>query len=400
MNHTHSSDVIVIGGGLAGLAAAALVARGGHSVTVLERRGRLGGLATTDERSGFLFNQGPHALYRGGPAWKVLSELGIDLAGGRPTPRSRLMIDDRLQVLPTGPGSLLSSRALGFAEKVEFARLLTSLGKVDPFDHAGLTAGQWIDRNVGRDRPRRLLRALVRLTTYAGDIDTLSADVAIAQLQTAQQAVHYVDGGWQRIIKGLAARPGVSIETDAAVDELPDARVVIVAAGSPTLVGHLTGRAYDVGPSADVSCIDLGLSAPPPHDFVIGADRPFYFSNHSTVAKLAPEGSFVVSAMQYLTADTEPDPDMIWSDIDRIGIDRDDVTVSRRLHRMTAVSAIPTVETGGRRGRPSVTATDHDHVFIAGDWVGSEGHLADASIASALAASQAALAHLAAPSTV
>ena len=75
------AEVHVIGGGLGGLAAAALVARSGRSVVVHERRGRLGGRATTDERNGYRFNQGPHALYLGGEAMGVLRELGIPTPG-------------------------------------------------------------------------------------------------------------------------------------------------------------------------------------------------------------------------------------------------------------------------------------------------------------------------------
>ena len=63
-SHAPTSDVHVIGGGLGGLAAAALIARAGRTVTVHEARGRLGGRGTTDRKDGFRLNQGPHALYR------------------------------------------------------------------------------------------------------------------------------------------------------------------------------------------------------------------------------------------------------------------------------------------------------------------------------------------------
>ncbi|UOR01447.1 phytoene desaturase family protein [Leucobacter allii] len=50
---------IVIGGGVAGLATAALLAREGHSVRLLERNSRVGGRAGVLERDGFRFDTGP-----------------------------------------------------------------------------------------------------------------------------------------------------------------------------------------------------------------------------------------------------------------------------------------------------------------------------------------------------
>ena len=50
---------IVIGGGIAGLATAALLAREGHAVTILERGPRVGGRAGTIERDGFRYDTGP-----------------------------------------------------------------------------------------------------------------------------------------------------------------------------------------------------------------------------------------------------------------------------------------------------------------------------------------------------
>ncbi len=50
---------VIIGGGVAGLATAALLAHEGHSVTLLERGERVGGRAGTIERDGFRFDTGP-----------------------------------------------------------------------------------------------------------------------------------------------------------------------------------------------------------------------------------------------------------------------------------------------------------------------------------------------------
>ncbi len=58
---------IVIGGGISGLATAALLAREGHKVTLLEQHSEVGGRAGTWERDGFTFDTGP--------SWYLMPEV-------------------------------------------------------------------------------------------------------------------------------------------------------------------------------------------------------------------------------------------------------------------------------------------------------------------------------------
>jgi len=55
---TAKNDVVVIGAGLAGLACARAVSRGGRSVVVVEAADRVGGRVATDEVDGFRFDRG------------------------------------------------------------------------------------------------------------------------------------------------------------------------------------------------------------------------------------------------------------------------------------------------------------------------------------------------------
>jgi phytoene dehydrogenase-like protein len=81
-------DVIVIGGGLAGLTSAALLAKAGRRVLVLEQRDVLGGLHSTDEIApGVRGDAAAHDI--GWIPSSVMKTLGLDeraLALVRPDP--------------------------------------------------------------------------------------------------------------------------------------------------------------------------------------------------------------------------------------------------------------------------------------------------------------------------
>ncbi len=86
--------VVVVGGGLAGLAAAAYAARAGTRVILFEAREELGGRARSDEDDGFTFNQGAHALYRGGAECPSSVSSECSLAGHTPRQRSGQWLHD------------------------------------------------------------------------------------------------------------------------------------------------------------------------------------------------------------------------------------------------------------------------------------------------------------------
>lgn len=88
-----SHDLVVLGAGPAGLAAAWRAARRGLKVTVLERAGRVGGLAGSFEVAGMRVDHGSHRLHPSTPP-RVLSDLrglvGDDLQTRRRNGRLRV----------------------------------------------------------------------------------------------------------------------------------------------------------------------------------------------------------------------------------------------------------------------------------------------------------------------
>lgn len=219
-----ATRVAVVGGGLGGLTAAALLARGGCEVTLYERSKHLGGRAQTSDVEGFRFNLGPHALYRSGAAMRVLGSLGVKPRGGIPGGGSYALRAGRLHTLPRGAVSLMTTDVLTLAGKLELARLLATLPRVDAEALARVSMREWLDTRLSRDDARALVGALTRVSSYCADLDTLSAEAAVSQLQLALAAnVLYVDGGWSTLVDALyalAREAGVRVELSARVESV------------------------------------------------------------------------------------------------------------------------------------------------------------------------------------
>jgi len=72
-------DVIVVGGGISGLTAAAFLAKAGQNVLLCEKESRCGGLVNSFERDGFIYDAGVRALEDSGVLFPMLRSLGIEL---------------------------------------------------------------------------------------------------------------------------------------------------------------------------------------------------------------------------------------------------------------------------------------------------------------------------------
>ena len=164
-----------------------------------------GGRARTRNERGFRFNMGPHALYRGGPAEAALGELGIELSGSSaPTSGALAIRAGRLHALPGGFVSLLSTGLLRLPEKLELARLLGAVPRLDTASLDGVTLAEYLHSELRHAGTREVVEAVVRLTGYANAPDLLSAGAALAQLRLGTGAgVRYLDGGWQSLVDAL-----------------------------------------------------------------------------------------------------------------------------------------------------------------------------------------------------
>lgn len=415
-----TEKVIIVGGGLAGLTAANFLARAGREVLLFEKSQALGGRAATSDKNGILFNLGPHALYRSGQACRILRELGVPFSGASPKVNGSLAIaGGQKHTLPGGAGTLLTTSLFGLTAKVEAARVLATLPKVNPETINRLTVREWLDEELRHPPVRQLVQAFFRLGTYTNAPELQSAGSALAQFQLAlKESVVYLDGGWQTLIEGLRAKAeqvGVKIHSGArvvAVERDPQtgrvlgarlaegamhaAAAVIVAAGPKETCDLVAGGEHTVlgdwaknSVPVKAACLDIALKhlPQPQTNFALGLDRPLYLSVHSAAAKLAPAGNAVIHAAMYLESGADADPKAVQHELeellDLVQPGWQSLVLERRfLPALTVSHAVATAAQGGNAGRPGPEVPGIEGLYVAGDWVGSEGLLADAAVAS------------------
>lgn len=424
-SNEYHGDVAVIGGGVSGLAAAAFLARGGKTVRLFEQSHALGGRAQTKQQDGFYLNIGPHALYRGGRGIEVLRELGVEPRGKVPSVSGAFAVKDGVKhTFPAGAVSLLTTSLFGLSAKLEAARLLASIGRIDGNRFMDVSVREWLDQTLSHNEVKDFILAAFRVATYTNAPDLVSAGAAIEQLKKAfDTSVLYLDGGWQTLVGGLreaAEQAGVIVETGARVEavtrdaagavegvRLSDGRLIqtstVVIASSPSAAVRLVENAdrtsmarwADQAIPVRAACLDVALSRlpRPKATFALGIDRPLYLSVHSATAQLAPEGSALIHMAEYLPPDHHASAENIERELEGL-LDlvqpgwREAVVYRRFLPDMIVMNAMPLASRGGTRGRPGPEVADVRGLFVAGDWVGNEGLLVDASLASAKAAAE------------
>lgn len=415
-------DVAVIGGGLAGLTTACYLAHAGRSVTVFEQAPELGGRAATQHSAGFAFNRGAHAFYSGGAASRVLQELRIPYTYGTPG-GIWVLQHGRLDPFPAGLWTLLRSQVLRPRDKLELARIFATVARLDSRSLAGVSVQTWIERSSTRPAVRQLIASLARPFVFTTALDLVSAEVLIDKLQRVRtHPVQYINGGWHSLVAALrdsAAQAGAQIVQSCGVASIEHAagqidgvhlrdgrfvptRAVVIATAPRSALKLIDDGTYTplrtiVEPlvSAHIACLDVALQRLPVPEYPVvqDLDRPRFLTAQSQYARIAPPGAALVHVFKQLDPRQPSDPDAAEQDLegllDAVQPGWRDVLLRRIfLPHIEAVSALPLASTGGFAGRPGLRVPGLSNGYFAGDWVGDEGFLVDASMASARAAAQ------------
>ncbi len=283
------------------------------------------------------------------------------------------------------------------------ASLVARLVTVSPRKWTGRTADEWAE-SLGGFEVSEMARMGIGVSTYVADFETMPADLAISQLKMgfAGGGVSYLHGGWGALVEGLwsaASAAGATIrahraaagihagpggwEVQLADGEVLRAAAVVVAVGGPAAAAKLLPNDpgwTDMARPVTAACLDLGLrDCRPP--LVFGLDEPLYLSRHSPPGDLAPPGGSVVHVMRYGARDGQTDRAELRSYAHLAGVDEDDIVEERFLAETVVTHLLPTPEQG-LAGRPGVSVPGAEGIYLAGDWVGPCGWLADAAVAS------------------
>ena len=174
----------MVGAGLAGLAAAAELTLRGHEVQVFEASSRVGGVARSERRNGYLVERGPNTFRVPGAALPFFERHGLLDAIERAAPASRkrfLFRNGRLEPVPDG--------LLAFAR----TPLLSTRGKLrllaEPFVRRGSGKGEsvasFVERRLGREASEALVGPFLT-GVYAGDETRLGAEAVFPRLVAAE----------------------------------------------------------------------------------------------------------------------------------------------------------------------------------------------------------------------
>jgi phytoene dehydrogenase-like protein len=276
------ADVVVVGAGLAGLAAAAALQAAGRSVVVLERSDGIGGRVRTDRVDGFLLDRGFQVMLTAYP--EAHRQLDLDALELRPfEPGAMVWTDGRMSTVSDPlrrPGTWWSTTTAPIGSPLDKMRILRLRRRVGRGHAALLLRGEDVTtaemlqaegfspRMV--DRFFRPLFAGIQLDPELGTSRRMF-DIIFRSLSHGDSAVPAT--GMQAVPEQLAARliPGTvrlhqdvtRVEAGAAITsdgQRHESRAVVVAAEGPA-ASALLGLP-PVG-SRPVSCVYFAATRPP-----------------------------------------------------------------------------------------------------------------------------------------
>lgn len=201
MQQKIETDVVILGGGVSGLATAYWLNKQGIQVTVLEKNPEAGGSMESVRQDGYLFDRGPNSGLEITPLIKeIVQDLGLqnDFLYANPQANKRyIMRNDTLHPLPMAPHTFLQSKLFSGAAKL---RLMA-----EPFigrskDGYYQSVAEFVERRLGREFLDYAINPFVA-GVYAGEPESLSVKSAFPKLYALEEKYGGILVGTVRSIK-------------------------------------------------------------------------------------------------------------------------------------------------------------------------------------------------------
>lgn len=224
--------VIVVGGGIAGLAAAERLVRAGAGVTLLEASPRLGGKLATGEVAGATVDLGAESMLARRPeAVELARAVGLSDALQPPAPAGGAAVWSRGELCPMPKGHVMG--VPGDAEALRGLISPEGLRRIGedadlPRTPVGedVAIGAYVAQRLGREVVDRLVEPLLG-GVYAGDAYRISMRAAVPQLYEAARAETSLLAGVRAVQQRTAEQqpPGgpVFMGIDGGIGRLPRA---------------------------------------------------------------------------------------------------------------------------------------------------------------------------------
>ncbi len=200
-----ATQVVIVGGGITGLALAHGLLRRGVDVVVLEAGGRAGGVIQTIERDGFTLEQGPFSvMVRSGAFGELLGELGLSSVDvdADASKKRFVMRDGRLLAVPTSPGGLLKTPLLSFGGRLRVLRgVFKSAPRPGDTDE---TMAQVAARRLG-DEAAEYMAGPAAVGIFAAEADELSFDACIGRYAKADREAGSIIGMMKSVKRDMDA---------------------------------------------------------------------------------------------------------------------------------------------------------------------------------------------------
>ncbi len=202
----NSAQVVVIGGGISGLACALRLQQLGTQVTLLEANNRPGGLIGTVERNGLLFESGPQSFQGTEALLGLIRDLGIESELCKADPRAPRFVlrHGRLRKIPMAPQGILTSSLLGMGSRWRIVS--EGLSRTTPPAEEESVA-QFVRRKFGHEILEYLVSPFVS-GVYAGDPEKLSLRAAFPTLEEWERQYGSVLRGAMKSRPAKGARQG------------------------------------------------------------------------------------------------------------------------------------------------------------------------------------------------